>query len=96
MEISGCWKIKICQKNDSIAKTTPILVPSPGIVVSTETVVMTGDQDLIFIRLKIRVNNMKKIQYESVLWTEGNLYVVFQGILVKFCQWGYRKTFALF
>lgn len=41
---------------------TPKLVSTPGPVVSTETAVMTWDQGLIFTRLKIRVNNIKKIQ----------------------------------
>lgn len=41
---------------------TPILVSTPGPVVSTETTVMTWDQGIIFIRLKIRDNNIKKIK----------------------------------
>lgn len=39
MDISGCQKIKTCQKNAVVAKITPVLVPILGTVGSSETAV---------------------------------------------------------
>lgn len=66
MEISGCQKIKICQKSSTIVRITPIFVVlALGTVGSPETAGMTWDQDLIFTRLKVKVNKMKKIQIQK-------------------------------
>ena len=73
MLISACQKIKTCQKNAAVAKITP--VPTLSSLGSSETAVMTRDQGLICTVLKVKVNNVKKLQIQKYPLTERKLMV---------------------
>ena len=79
VEISGCQKIKTCQKYAAVAKITP--VPTLSTLGLSETAVMIWDQGLICTVLKVKVNNMKKIQIQKYPLTgrELMLYSVWRS-----------------